>query len=88
MSLLQDLLGSGALWSKRPVFGYLMGGCRDAGFGVYAKCGILRKLLKRRWAGKRPQGSVALSFVSTVRCDTCGMAAKLLPSGKAPSRPF
>ena len=42
------------------MFGYLMGGCRDAGFGVYAKCGILRKLLKRRWAGKRHRDSVAL----------------------------
>lgn len=29
-----------------------MGGCRDAGFGVYAKCGHLRRLLKERWAGE------------------------------------
>lgn len=62
-----------------------MGGYRDAAFGVYAKCGILRKVLKRRWAGKRPEDSVALLFfVSNVRCDDCGMAAKFVPSIKAP----
>ncbi|KAL3142652.1 hypothetical protein ABBQ38_002961 [Trebouxia sp. C0009 RCD-2024] len=49
-----DLLGRGTLWSKRPLLGYLMGGCRDAGFGVYAKCGHLQHLLKERWAGHDP----------------------------------
>ena len=75
LSVLQDLLGRGALWSKRPVFGYLMGGCRDAGFGVYAKCGILRKLLKRRWAGKRHRDSVAVCLFRKPHCDTCDMSA-------------
>ena len=50
--VLQDLLGRGTLWSKRPWLGYFMGGLRDGGFGVYAKCGKLKQTLQQRWAGE------------------------------------
>ena len=69
VSLLQDLLGRGTLWSKRPVFGYLMGGCREAGFGVYARCDNIRKLLKRRWAGMHsPTLNGAVKIMAWLQC--------------------
>lgn len=49
---MQDLLGRGALWSKRPLIGYAFGGLRDAGFGIYARVDQIRNTLQGRWAGK------------------------------------
>ena len=50
--IVQDLIGRGALFSPRPLFGYALGGIRDAGFGVYAKCSHLKAVLEDRWAGE------------------------------------
>ncbi len=50
----QDLLGRGTLWSKRPLLGYAFGGLRDVGFGVYARVDQIRGSLQERWAGMSP----------------------------------
>ncbi len=51
---MQDLLGRGTLWSKRPLLGYAFGGLRDVGFGVYARVDRIRGSLQERWAGMSP----------------------------------